>query len=101
MKIDENCNSYMKVVKRMLSNGANAPDQYKAPPMPETKPPRQETAYTRVLKNPFYKRCIEIKRSKDNMWDVFIDGSWACSRGAWENAAEEVSKIMKEISDYE
>ena len=85
----------------MNAHGANVPVQYVVPPMPEIKPPRQDTEYTKILKNPFYKRCIEIKRSKDNVWDVFIDGSWACSHGSWENAAEEVSKIMKEISDYE
>lgn len=85
----------------MNTYGTNAPDQYVVPPMPETKPPRQETEYTKILKNPFYKRCVEIKKSRNGVWDVFIDGSWACSRVAWENAAEEVSKIMKEISDYE
>lgn len=76
--------------------GAHTPKFRRAtPPPPPT--PKEETEYTRIINNPYYKRCIEIKKAKDGVWDVFIDGTWVCTRNAWENIVREVGKIMKEI----
>lgn len=82
-----------------VKQGAHTPEfcSFIPPPPPKPSPITIECAYTKIINNPFYKNHIEIKQSKNGMWDVFINGTWACSRNAWENIIHELFTIMKEM----
>jgi len=38
-----------------------------------------------------------IKLRGDNVYDLYVDGKWAVSRGSYLNIIDELSKIIKDI----
>lgn len=75
--------------------------KFRSTPPPPPKTTKTESIYTKIINNPYYKNNIEIKQAENGIWDVFVNGSWACSRNAWENIVCELSIIMNEISQIE
>ena len=44
---------------------------------------------------------ITIRMRKENVYDIYLNDTWMCSKGHYENVLDEVRNIIKQIDDAE